>query len=76
MHARAQRAAAQGQESGHRPKPRSWQVSGIDDQPAGLAVGQQCLGVTRELACVSQLGVQLSPVPTQWQVGNREVLKP
>lgn len=41
-----------------------------------LAVGQQCLGVTRELGCVSQLGVQLSPVPAQWQVGNREVLKP
>ena len=60
-----------GQEAGHRPKPRSWQGSGTDDQPAGSAVGQQCLGVTGELACVSQLGVQLSPVPAQWQVGNR-----
>ena len=60
-----------GQEAGHRPKPRSWQGSGTDDQPAGSAVGLQCLGVTGELACVSQLGVQLSPVPAQWQVGNR-----
>lgn len=57
------------QVSGQSPGP--WQGSGTDDQPAGSAVGQQCLGVTGELACVSQLGVQLSPVPAQWQVGNR-----